>query len=52
MGFHYAANGAKVGHIYRNMYRQVSNRIQINIKRNESTEFIYNGLKKEITALS
>jgi hypothetical protein len=31
-GFHYAANGAKVGHIYRNMYRQVSNRMQIKLK--------------------
>lgn len=30
MGFHYAANGAKVRPIYRDMYRQVSNQIQNN----------------------
>lgn len=29
MGFHYAANGAKVGPIHRNIYRQVSNYIKI-----------------------
>jgi hypothetical protein len=48
MGFHYAANGAKVGHIYRNMYRQVSNRMQINFKQSNSTEFINTGLKRKL----